>query len=138
MDMTLAPTFSEGAVDRSNFSDYETVRSDTFQTATVHSLPHPFSIHAADAGEPIAPAIVNGVFRATGQRLRDLPVGPAVSRDRFPREDVPPEGSVNLRENRVNGFVKSFHNNGMTPVSRVIRMPPAIFAPRKEISRRSP
>lgn len=87
MGMTLALhsgiTFSEGAVEQSNFSDYEMVRSDNFPTATVHIVPHPFSVHAAGVGEPgvppIAPAIVNGVFRATGQRLRDLPVGPTVS-----------------------------------------------------------
>ena len=39
-------------------------------------------VHASGVGEPgvppIAPAIVNGIFRATGKRLRDLPVGPTV------------------------------------------------------------
>ena len=86
MGMTLALhsaiTFAEGAVEQSNFSDYEMVRSDNFPTVTTHIVPHPFAVHAAGVGEPgvppIAPAIVNGIFRATGKRLADLPVGPTV------------------------------------------------------------
>lgn len=86
MGMTLALhsgiTFSEGAVEQSNFSDYDMVRADNFPTVNVHITPHPFSVAAAGVGEPgvppIAPAIVNGLFRATGKRLRDLPTGPTV------------------------------------------------------------
>ena len=87
MGMTLALhsaiTFEEGAVVQSNFHDYEMVRSDNFpQTVRVHIVEHPFSVHASGVGEPgvppIAPAIANGIFRATGKRLRDLPFGPTV------------------------------------------------------------
>jgi isoquinoline 1-oxidoreductase beta subunit len=87
MGMTLALhsaiTFEDGAVVQSNFHDYEMVRSDNFpQKVKDHIVEHPFSVHASGDGEPgvppIAPAIANGIFRATGKRLRDLPFGPAV------------------------------------------------------------
>ena len=86
MGMTLALhsaiTFADGAVEQSNFSDYEMVRSDNFPTVGVQIVEHPFSVAAAGVGEPgvppIAPAILNGIFRATGKRLNALPVGPTV------------------------------------------------------------
>ncbi len=86
MGMTLALhsaiTFAEGAVEQSNFSDYEMVRSDNFPTVNVHIVAHPFSVPAAGVGEPgvppIAPAIANGIFRATGKRMNALPFGPTV------------------------------------------------------------
>jgi isoquinoline 1-oxidoreductase beta subunit len=87
MGMTLALyseiTFEDGAVLQSNFHDYEMVRSDNFpEKVTVHIVEHPFSVHAAGVGEPgvppIAPAIANGLFQATGQRFRSLPIGPSV------------------------------------------------------------
>ena len=86
MGMTLALhsaiTFAEGAVEQSNFSDYEMVRSDNFPTVNVHIVEHPFSVHAAGVGEPgvppIAPAIANGIFQATGKRVNALPFGPSV------------------------------------------------------------
>ncbi len=87
MGMTLALhsaiTFEDGAVVQSNFHDYEMVRSDNFpEKVRVHIVEHPFSVHASGVGEPgvppIAPAITNGIFRATGKRLRDLPIGPTV------------------------------------------------------------
>ncbi len=86
MGMTLALhsgiTFAEGAVEQSNFSDYEMVRSDNFPVVTVHIVEHPFSVPASGVGEPgvppIAPAIVNGVFQATGKRVNALPIGPSV------------------------------------------------------------
>ena len=86
MGMTLALhsaiTFADGAVEQSNFSDYAMVRSDNFPTVTTHVVAHPFSVPAAGVGEPgvppIAPAILNGIFRATGKRLAALPVGPTV------------------------------------------------------------
>jgi isoquinoline 1-oxidoreductase beta subunit len=87
MGMTLALhsaiTFEDGAVMQSNFHDYEMVRSDNFpQKVVTHIVAHPFSVHAAGVGEPgvppIAPAIANGIFAATGNRLRDLPFGPTV------------------------------------------------------------
>ncbi len=84
MGMTLAQysaiTFAEGAVVESNFHDYQMVRSNNFpEKVTVHIVEHPFSVHASGVGEPgvppIAPAIANAIFAATGKRLRELPMG---------------------------------------------------------------
>ena len=78
-----AVTYEEGAVVQSNYHDYEMVRSDNFpQKVHTHIVEHPFSVHASGVGEPgvppIAPAIANAVHRATGKRLRDLPMGVSV------------------------------------------------------------
>jgi isoquinoline 1-oxidoreductase beta subunit len=87
MGMTLAlnsaVTFRGGRVEQSNFHDYEMVRTSNYPEAvSVHIVPHPFSVHAAGVGEPgvppVAPAIVNAVFNATGKRLRSLPTGVSV------------------------------------------------------------
>jgi isoquinoline 1-oxidoreductase beta subunit len=87
MGMTLtlhsALTFKDGAAQQSNFHDYEMVRATNFPEAvSVHVVPHPFSVHASGVGEPgvppVAPAICNAVFNATGKRLRSLPVGTSV------------------------------------------------------------
>jgi len=87
MGMTLALhsgiTYENGAVQQSNFYDYDVVRSDNYpENVKVHIVEHPFSVHAAGVGEPgvppIAPAITNAVFNATGKRLRSLPTGPTV------------------------------------------------------------
>lgn len=88
MGMTLALnsaiTFENGAVQQSNFYDYDLVRANNFPRAVhTHIVEHPFSVHAAGVGEPgvppIAPAVANAVFNATGQRRRDLPIGTTVS-----------------------------------------------------------
>lgn len=87
MGMTLAQhsaiTFENGRVQQANFYDYDVVRASNFpETVKVHIVEHPFSVHASGAGEPgvppVAPAIANAVFNATGKRLRDLPMGPTV------------------------------------------------------------
>lgn len=87
MGMTLALhsgiTFENGAVKQSNFYDYEVVRSDNYpENVQVHIVEHPFSVHASGIGEPgvppIAPAIGNAIFNATGKRLRDLPLGTSI------------------------------------------------------------
>ncbi len=84
MGMTLALnsgiTFQDGAVQESNFNDYDVVRSNNFpRKVPVHIVPHPFSVHATGVGEPgvppVAPAIANALFRATGKRKRALPMG---------------------------------------------------------------
>lgn len=88
MGMTLAfhsaVTFKDGAAVESNFNDYDVVRSDNFpQRVHTHIVPHPFSVHASGVGEPgvppVAPAIANAVFNATGKRLRDLPFGDSIA-----------------------------------------------------------
>lgn len=88
MGMTLAlnsaVTFENGAAQQSNFYDYDIVRATNFpKRVHTHIVEHPFSVHAAGVGEPgvppVAPSIANAVFNATGQRLRDLPIGTTVS-----------------------------------------------------------
>ncbi|MGI9523485.1 MAG: molybdopterin cofactor-binding domain-containing protein [Hyphomicrobiaceae bacterium] len=87
MGMTLAlysgVTFENGAAQEGNFDTYRMVRSDNFpETVNVHIVEQPFSVHAAGVGEPgvppIAPAIGNAIFNATGKRLRDLPFGDTI------------------------------------------------------------
>jgi isoquinoline 1-oxidoreductase beta subunit len=87
MGMTVALhssiTFENGAPMQHNYNDYDVVRSDNFPGAVVtHIVPHPFSTHATGVGEPgvppVAPAIANGLFVATGQRKRALPLGVSV------------------------------------------------------------
>ncbi|MDK3073348.1 molybdopterin-dependent oxidoreductase [Sedimentitalea sp. JM2-8] len=87
MGMTVALhssiTFENGAVMQSNYNDYDVVRSDNFPGNVVtHIVPHPFSVHSTGVGEPgvppVSPAIANGLFVATGQRMRALPLGPTV------------------------------------------------------------
>ena len=73
-------TFADGAVEQSNFHDYEMVRADNFpEKVVVHTVPHGFGVHSTGVGEPgvppVIPAIGNAVFHATGQRKRDLPMG---------------------------------------------------------------
>jgi isoquinoline 1-oxidoreductase beta subunit len=84
MGMTLALnsaiTFDKGAVQQSNYSDYDVVRCNNFPELVVtHIVPHPFSVHASGVGEPgvppFAPALYNAIFNATGKRLRSLPIG---------------------------------------------------------------
>jgi isoquinoline 1-oxidoreductase beta subunit len=84
MGMTIAlhsaVTFKDGVAVQSNFHDYPMVRSNNFPRKVVtHIIEHPFSVHAAGVGEPgvppVAPAIANAVFNATGKRIRDLPFG---------------------------------------------------------------
>ena len=51
----------------------------------VHIVPHKFETHATGVGEPgtppIAPAIANGIFNATGKRIRHIPIRPEDIRD---------------------------------------------------------
>ncbi|MGM0583313.1 MAG: molybdopterin cofactor-binding domain-containing protein [Pseudomonadota bacterium] len=76
-------TFKGGAVQESNFFDYEMVRSDNFpRQVHVHMVPHGFGVHSTGIGEPgvppVPPAIANALARAGGGRRRHLPMGPRV------------------------------------------------------------
>lgn len=69
-------TLKDGAVEQSNFHDYPVVRMNEAPEIDLHIMP---STQApTGAGEPgvppIAPAVANAVFAATGQRLRELPL----------------------------------------------------------------
>ena len=69
-------TFKDGRVEQSNFHDYPLLRMNEMPRVEVHILP---STEAPGGiGEPgtppIAPALANAIFAATGKRLRSLPI----------------------------------------------------------------
>ncbi|MBL8707427.1 MAG: xanthine dehydrogenase family protein molybdopterin-binding subunit [Rhodospirillales bacterium] len=72
-------TFKDGKVEQSNFDDYEVLRIDeTPRVINVHVVDTGFGEPPGGVGEPgvppIAPALANAIFAATGKRLRSLPV----------------------------------------------------------------
>ena len=84
MGLTLALkseiTFKDGKVQQNNFDDYDVVRINEAPRETrVHIMPHDFNMPLGGVGEPgvppIAPALVNAIFAATGKRIRNLPIG---------------------------------------------------------------
>jgi isoquinoline 1-oxidoreductase beta subunit len=70
-------TLADGAVEQANFPDYDAVRLADAPVMSVH-LVDGGSSFIGGVGEPgtppIAPAVANAVFAATGQRLRSLPL----------------------------------------------------------------
>lgn len=70
-------TLAGGAVEQSNFPDYDAVRLADAPRMTVH-LVDTGSPAIGGVGEPgtppIAPAVANAIFAATGKRLRNLPL----------------------------------------------------------------
>ncbi|MBS0517489.1 MAG: xanthine dehydrogenase family protein molybdopterin-binding subunit [Proteobacteria bacterium] len=70
-------TVSEGSVEQANFPDYEVVRLAEAPAMSVHIVDGA-AAEVGGIGEPgtppIAPAVANAVFAATGKRLRDLPL----------------------------------------------------------------
>src|SRR5262245_21509704 len=69
-------TIKEGAVEQSNFHDYPLLRMNEAPRIEVHilaSAEKPTGI-GEPGTPPIAPAVANAVFAATGQRLRSLPL----------------------------------------------------------------
>lgn len=69
-------TLEKGRVKQSNFHDYRMLRMQETPAIEVHIVPS--SGPMGGAGEPgvapIAPALVNALFAATGKRVRSLPV----------------------------------------------------------------
>src|SRR5262249_16047693 len=69
-------TFKDGRVQQSNFNDYPMVRMNETPKIEVYIVPS--SEKSGGVGEPgtppIAPAVANAVFTATGKRLRNLPL----------------------------------------------------------------
>lgn len=69
-------TIDSGAVEQSNFHDYQMVRMDDAPDIDVIILQSDAPL--GGAGEPgtppIAPAVTNAIFAATGKRIRTLPV----------------------------------------------------------------
>jgi len=84
MGLTLAKygdvTLKNGAIQQSNFNDYPLVRINESPTETrVHIVPHGLDVPPSGVGEPgvppLAPALCNAIFAATGKRIRQLPIG---------------------------------------------------------------
>lgn len=74
-------TFKDGAVEQSNFSDFEVARITNYpKKVNVHILePASEDQRTSGVGEPgvppFAPALANAIFAATGKRVRQLPMG---------------------------------------------------------------
>jgi len=69
-------TLNKGMVEQSNFDDYEPTRIREMPEVEVHIVKS--TEHPSGMGEPgvppIAPAIANALFAATGRRVRSLPL----------------------------------------------------------------
>jgi len=69
-------TLDKGAVSQSNFHDYPMLRINESPQIETHFI----ASHAARGGlgepgvPPVAPAVVNAIFAATGKRVRELPI----------------------------------------------------------------
>jgi isoquinoline 1-oxidoreductase beta subunit len=72
-----AITVSGGKIDQSNFHDYEVLR--------LNHAPLIIEVHIVPSAEPpggcgepgvppVAPAVANAIFAATGKRIRQLPI----------------------------------------------------------------
>jgi isoquinoline 1-oxidoreductase subunit beta len=73
-------SFKDGKVQQNNFDDYQVLRiSDAPNETHVHIVPHGFDVKPGGVGEPgvppVAPALLNAVYAATGKRIRSLPLG---------------------------------------------------------------
>jgi isoquinoline 1-oxidoreductase subunit beta len=72
-------TFTHGRVDQSNFHDYRVTRmNEAPREIRIHLIPQGFDVPLGGVGEPgitpIAPALCNAIFAATGKRIRRLPI----------------------------------------------------------------
>jgi isoquinoline 1-oxidoreductase beta subunit len=69
-------TVEQGVVQQSNFNDYAVLRIDQMPLVEVHFIQggdKPLGL-GEPALPPIAPAVCNAIFAATGKRIRRLPV----------------------------------------------------------------
>ncbi|HTT09298.1 MAG TPA: xanthine dehydrogenase family protein molybdopterin-binding subunit [Burkholderiaceae bacterium] len=72
-------SFKNGRVEQANLNEFELARMGSSPTDIhVHLVPSDFSVPLGGVGEPavppIAPAICNAIFAATGKRIRALPI----------------------------------------------------------------
>jgi isoquinoline 1-oxidoreductase subunit beta len=73
-------SFKDGRVQQSNLDDYLVLRiSDAPRETHVHIMPHGYDMRLGGVGEPgvppVAPALMNAIFAASGKRIRSLPLG---------------------------------------------------------------
>jgi isoquinoline 1-oxidoreductase beta subunit len=81
MAMTAKITITDGKVDQNNFYDYTVLRmkdAPAIETYVVKSTEKPTGIGELGT-PPIAPAIANAIFKATGKRVRSLPFSDALA-----------------------------------------------------------
>ena len=73
-------SFKDGVAEQDNFDGYQVTRmNEAPKEINVHIIPHDdYSAPMGGVGEPglppIAPALCNAIFAATGKRIRDLPI----------------------------------------------------------------
>ncbi len=74
-------TLKDGRAEQSNFHDYRCLRIDEMPVVEVHIVPS--AAAPTGVGEPgvppLAPALANAIFAATGKRIRKLPIGDRVT-----------------------------------------------------------
>ena len=75
-----AVTFKDGFAEQGNFDTYQLLMMN--ETPEIEVLLVPSGDPLGGVGEigvpPVAPALANAIFAATGKRLRKMPVDPAV------------------------------------------------------------
>lgn len=69
-------TIENGAVKESNFNDYQMLRMSAMPKIETHIINsgNPMGGAGEPGTPPIAPALTNAIFNATGQRIRQLPI----------------------------------------------------------------
>ena len=72
-------TFKDGRAQQDNFHQFEVLRMNAApKVIVVHLIPGDYDAPLGGAGEPgvppIAPALTNAIFAATGKRIRSLPI----------------------------------------------------------------
>jgi isoquinoline 1-oxidoreductase beta subunit len=77
-------TFKNGRVEQGNFNDYKVLRiGEGAMDVRTHIMPNGINVPSSGVGEPgvppFAPAFFNAVYAATGKRIRNLPLGDALS-----------------------------------------------------------
>lgn len=73
-----APRLQPGTAVQENFSDFEVIRMNESPAVETYIVPSelPPGGFGETAVPPVAPAVANAIFAATGNRLRRLPITP--------------------------------------------------------------